>query len=77
MNDALTEDKLAESLLHEILKSTPTARLGFPTIEELQRMNDRRQTGLANRDERRREDRDRRFQLLKTAALANLRKDRP
>ena len=77
MEDNQHNDTLTVDLLRLIQNTNPSASLGFPTTEEMNRFRQRRHDRERFGSERRREDRDRRFQLLKTAALANLRKDRP
>jgi hypothetical protein len=77
MDATNNNDTLAESLLREIRKTTPTACLGFPPPDELQRLRNSCQAAHILRMERLETEREARLQKLKQAALANLRKGRP
>jgi hypothetical protein len=73
MDAAGTNDNLAELLLKELRKTTPNVFLGFPPPEELPQ----RPESLTERWVRMESEREVRFQELKRAALASIRKDHP
>lgn len=70
-------DGFAEAILASLQKTTPSAFLGFPPREELERLRQLRHVRDRQRIERITEEQDRGFRRLKEAALANLGKDRP
>lgn len=73
MDATRNTDNLAETLLMEILKTTPTAYLGLPPTERGQD-RDNCQTAHIMRLERLEKEREARFVKLKDKALANIRK---
>jgi hypothetical protein len=70
MDATSKNDNLAELLLIELRKTTPTACLGFPPTEECRSVRIKRMERLET-------ERAARFQELKRAALANIKKDHP
>ena len=69
-------DGFAEEILASVRKTIPSASLGFPPREELERIRQRRRSIDRQRFKRMTEEEDRRFRQLKEAALATIRKDR-
>ncbi len=77
MQETTSIDLAAEELFRELRKTTPSASLGFPSPEELQRRRNERLESERSRLLHRQEAEDREFQRLKEAALSRIRKDRP
>lgn len=76
-NTSTLNDGFAEGILASVRKTIPSASLGFPPREELERIRQRRQSTDRQRFERMIEEEDRRFRRLKETALANIGKVRP
>lgn len=70
-------DGFAEAILASVRKTTPSASLGLPPREKLERLRQLHHLRDRQRIERMIEEDDRRFRRLKQAALANIGKDRP